>query len=260
MNLGLAGKVALVTGGSHGIGRSIALALAEEGCRVAIGARTEVRVKETVEEIKNIGSRGLGVVGNLTEKLGVEKMLETTLEEFGSLHILVNNMGGGGRWGGDEAENEPEDTWRDVYNKNTVAATRFTTLAIPVMMSQGWGRVVTISSTNGIKGTGKPWFSVAKAAQIALMRSLAADRRFIRAGITFNTVAPGPVMIPDTGWDQARKDDPVGFEKMLMERFPMGRIGTPEEVAWAVVFLCSTKASLINGVCLIADGGETRVF
>lgn len=258
MDLGLKGKYALVTGGSHGIGRAIALALADEGCNVAICARGLDKINEVVEELEERGVQALGLQCNAQYKMAILNTLDTIYERWDALHILVNNVGGGGRWGFREAEKTPEAIWRDVYEKNAMAAVRFTMGTIPQMFKQRWGRVVSISSIYGREGGGRPWFSMAKGAEISLMKSLAMDHQLARANITFNSVAPGAIMIQDTEWETEQRRDPARFEKTLHFNYPLGRLGTPEEVASAVVFLCSGKASLINGACLAIDGGEGK--
>ncbi|MCX6655468.1 MAG: SDR family oxidoreductase [Candidatus Bathyarchaeota archaeon] len=260
MDLGIKVKYALVTGGSHGIGRSIALALAEEGCNVAICARNKERIEETVRELKVKGVQSVGIQADVMILADIERVMKTIMDCWGTIHILVNNVGGGGRWGRDEVEETSEDVWLDVYTKNALAAIRFSMKAIPFMRKQKWGRVVTISSIYGREGGGRPWFNMAKSAEISLMKTMAMDSRLARDGITFNTVAPGAIMIPDTGWEKERNRDPDGFRKMVESQFPLGRLGTPEEVANAVVFLCSERASLVNGACIAVDGGESKSF
>jgi len=260
MDLGIKGKYALVTGGSHGIGRSIALALANEGCNVAICARSADRIEETLKELKCRGVQAIGLTADVMILADIEQVIKAVIERWGTIHILVNNVGGGGRWGSSIIEETAEQVWLDVYNKNALAAIRFTTRAIPYMRKQKWGRVVTISSIYGSEGGGRPWFNMAKSAEISLMKTMAMDSRLARDGITFNTVAPGAIMIPDTGWEKERNRDPDGFRKMVESQFPLGRLGTPEEVANAVVFLCSERASLVNGACIAIDGGESKSF
>ena len=157
-------------------------------------------------------------------------------------------------------EKTPLDVWIDVYNKNALSAVRFTMAAIPFMRKQKWGRVVTISSIQGREGGGRPWFNMAKSAEISLMKTLAMNPALARDGITFNSVAPGAIMISDTGWEKEQKKNPDKFKRMVEGQFPLGRLGTPEEVANVVVFLCSQKASLINGASIPLDGGEGRSF
>jgi 3-oxoacyl-[acyl-carrier protein] reductase len=257
VDLGLKGKYALVTGGSHGIGLAIAKGLAHEGCNVAICARKGERVSSAAAELKKEGVDSIGIQADVTIPSDVKKVMTAVTRAWPALHILINNVGGGGRWGSDSVEATPEDVWIDVYNKNALAAVRFTKLALPLMRLQKWGRVVTVASIYGKEGGGRPWFNMAKSAEISLMKTLAMDRRLSRDGVTFNSVAPGAVMIPDTGWEEEKKRDPARFKKMLDEEYPLGRLGTSEEVASVVVFLCSVNASLVNGACVVVDGGQS---
>jgi 3-oxoacyl-[acyl-carrier protein] reductase len=121
--------------------------------------------------------------------------------------------------------------------------------------------VVTITSIYGGKeGGGRPWFTMAKAAETGLMKSLSAMAYLVREGITFNSVAPGGIDIAGTGFDDEKRRDPVAFERMIDAEYPLGRLGTPEEVAAVVAFLCSTQASLVNGANITVDGGQSRSF
>ena len=260
MDLGIKNKFALVTGGSHGIGRAIALALASEGCNVAICARNAGRVRQTAREIEARGVAGVGISADVMILADIERVMETVVRSWGTVHILINNVGGGGRWGSDRVEETSEDVWVDVYNKNALAAIRFTTRFIPYMRKQKWGRVVTITSLYGKEAGGRPWFGVAKAAQVTLMKNLARQKDLVRDGLTFNSIAPGGIMIPDTGWEKEMKADPEMFRQQVDRDFPLGRLGSPEEVANVVAFVCSERAALLNGACIAVDGGESRSF
>ena len=259
MDFGIQGKYALVTGGSHGIGRAIALALADEGVHVAVCAREEERLQEMLCEIHARGVNGLSISADVMKREDIERVVDTIIKEWGTIHILVNNVGGGGRWGNEIIEETGEDVWTDVYTKNTFAAIRFTMRAIPYMRKQKWGRVVTITSKYGREGGGRPWFTLAKSAEMSLMKTLALQPYLARDGVTFNSVAPGNIMIPGTGWEKEKKENPESFYRIL-EESPLGRMGTPEEVAAVVTFLCSEKASLINGASVAVDGAETKSF
>ena len=260
MDLGLRGKYALVTGGSRGIGRSISLLLAREGCHVAICARGKADIEKTVAEIKKHDVDVLGITADLTKPGCPKEVVEKIGNKWGALHILVNNVGGGGRWGQENVENNTDEVWLEVLNKNAMTAIRFSVEVLPWMRKQKWGRIVTITSIYGKEGGGRPWFNMAKAAQTSLMKCLALDKNLTRSGITFNSVAPGPIMIPGTGWETEQKNDPETFYRMIEDQLTLGRLGTPDEVASVVVFLCSEKASLVNGASIVVDGGESRSF
>ncbi len=173
MDLKIKGKYALVTGGTHGIGRAIALALADEGCSVCVCSRNKERVEETASELKKRGVDCIGIEADATVKSDIKKVMKGIIEKWGAIHILINNVGGGGRWGSDIVEETEEKTWLEVYDKNALAAVRFTMLAIPYMRKQKWGRVVTITSIFGREAGGRPWFGMAKSAQTRCMKALA---------------------------------------------------------------------------------------
>lgn len=260
MDLGIKGRIALVTGGSHGIGLATALALAGEGCNVAICARDPKRLGEAVRAIEAKSVQGLGIEADVADRAVITRVVEAVLARWGRLDILVNNVGGGGRWGSESVEDTPLETWIEVYNKNALAAAAFTQLAIPPMRRGRWGRVVTIGSIYGKEGGGRPWFNMAKAAEISLMKTLAMTKYLARDGITFNTVVPGSIMIRDTGWARAAAEDPKAFAALVDRDFPLGRLGTPEEVAAVVIFLCSEAARLVNGAAVVVDGAESASF
>ena len=202
---------------------------------------------------------GIGIVADVMILANIEQVMKTVIDSWRTIHVLVNNVGGGGRWGSPLVEETSEDVWLDVYNKNALAAIRFTMRVIPLMRKQKWGRVVTIASVHGREGGGQPWFNMAKSAEISLMKTLAINPDLARDGITFNSIAPGAIVIPDTGWEKKQKENPEKFKKFV-EQLPFGRLGTPEEVANVVAFLCSEKANLVNGACIAIDGGESKSF
>ncbi|MBU0791699.1 MAG: SDR family NAD(P)-dependent oxidoreductase, partial [Gammaproteobacteria bacterium] len=164
MDLGLKGKYALVTGGTHGIGLAIALELAGEGCNVAVCSRTKERVDNAVELIRKKGVDSIGEVVDVLNPNDIDRMIDIIFSEWGGVSILVNNVGGGGRWGSTDVITTDESVWMDVYNKNAMAAVRFTMGFLPFMRKMRWGRVVTITSIFGREGGGRPWFNMAKSA------------------------------------------------------------------------------------------------
>lgn len=258
MDLGLKGKYALITGGSHGIGRSTAISLAREGCNVAICSRSMERINKTIELLKPYGTDCIGIQADVMNKSDIQRVMKTVIDKWGTLHILINNVGGGGRWGKEIIEDTDEDVWLEVYNKNAQAAIRFTMFAIPYMRKQRWGRVVTVTSIFGREGGGRPWFSMAKTAQTAMMKSLSLQHYLCRDNITFNSIAPGAIMIPDTGWEKEAKENPEKTQELLKREFPLERFGTPEEVGDVIAFICSERARLLNGVSIPVDGGQSK--
>lgn len=258
MELGLKGKYALITGGSHGIGFAIAKTLAKEGCHIAICSRDPEKLRRAVSELKTSGVEVLSFPVDVLNAVQIKAMTDELIGKWKTLHILVNNVGGGGSWGSLAIEKNGMDVWHDVYQKNAGATIQFTSLFLPYMRKQKWGRVVTISSTSGLEAGDRPWYVVAKSAEISLMKALAVNKDLVRDGVTFNTVAPGAIMIPDTRWEEEQELNPKDFQKMLDQKFPLGRLGTPEEVADVVAFVCSEKARLLNGACIVVDGGQSR--
>ena len=261
MDYGLKGKRALVTGGSHGIGLAVAKALAAEMCHVAICSRSPERLAAAELILRAPGVEINAIQADVLDSAQVEAVKEA-VDGVGrrGIDILINNVGGGGRLGEPLIEETPLSVWDSVYRKNAGAAVDFTRWAIPGMRRRRWGRVVTIASIYGREGGGRPWYTMAKAAEIGMMKALATIPYLVQDGITFNSVAPGSIMISETGWDEYRRNDPVAFAEQTKSDFPLSRLGTPEEVAAVILFLCSTQASLVNGACIVVDGGESASF
>jgi len=260
MNLEIAGKIVLITGGSHGIGAATALEFAREGCQVAICARDKEKIDRTIKAVQLLGVKALGISADVLRPDAAKAVISEIINKFGSIDILVNNVGGGGRWGGKNILDTEERVWQEVFQKNAMAAIQFTREALPYMIRQKWGRVVTVASIYGREGGGKPWFNLAKSAEISFMKTMAMDPEFVRKNITFNSVAPGAIMIAGTGWAEEKDKNPKEFDAFLNEHFPQGRMGTPEEVASVIVFICSKSASYLNGACIPVDGGESKSF
>ena len=258
MNLDIRGRRALVTGGSHGIGLATAERLARAGCDVAICSRSAERLEAAELKLKSYGVDVISVAFDALDSGSASKVMDFIERYWDGVDILVNNVGGGGRWGNEVVEDTDMRVWSEVYEKNAMVASRFTSRVIPHMRRNKWGRVVTVTSIYGGKdGQGRPWFTMAKAAETALMKSLSRTPYLVRDGITFNSVAPGGIYIPGTGFDDEQRSDPAAFDRMLDEEYPLGRLGTPEEVASVIAFLCSKEASLVNGANITVDGGQS---
>ena len=257
----LSNKRALVSGGSHGIGLAIAKDLAKLGVEVAICSRTSERLSSARKEISRFSKYDVVTLEcDAVDPISVSKVASKISKLWGGVDILVNNVGGGGRWGSENIEETAPGVWTDVFNKNALAAALFTREFIPYMREKKWGRVISITSIYGKEGGGRPWFNMAKAGEMALMKSLSLTKYLVRDGITFNSVAPGGIFIQGAGFEEERERDPSGFDRMVDEDYPLGRMGRPEEVANVVTFLCSEMASLVNGASIAVDGGQSRSF
>ena len=256
----IAGKFALVTGGSHGIGLATAEKLAENGCNIAICSRSRDRLDAAENHLRQFGIKVLAMQADVLQMNACDDVMRQISEDWGALDILINNVGGGGRWGTEIVEDCDPNVWLEVFHKNALAAARFTQLAIPFMRKARWGRVVTVTSMYGKEGGGRPWYTMAKAAQAAAMKSLSLMPYLVRDGITFNSVAPGGIYIDGTGFESEQKANPLIFSEKVDNEYPLGRMGTPEEIADVICFLCSAQASLVNGAQIAVDGGQTKSF
>jgi 3-oxoacyl-[acyl-carrier protein] reductase len=248
VDFGIEGKVALVTGGTKGIGLGIAQALAREGAKVSVVARTAADVKRVAESIK-----GFGVAADAMTAEGTERAVRETEATLGPIDILINNLGA--RAGNDWNDTGPQE-FAKAFDGNVGVSLRFTQRVLPGMVERGWGRVVVISSVWGRESGGAPAYNAAKAAENSLVKSLA--REFAAKGVTVNAVAPGSVMWEGGGWYRRRQADPEGIAEFIRREMPMGRFGSPEEVANVVAFVCSRQASLLTGAIINVDGGQSR--
>ncbi len=248
MDLALRDKVAIVTGGSRGIGRSIALGLADEGCHVTICARGEERLRETEAELRARGVDALGVVADITNADDIDRLIAETVARFGRLHILVNNAGGGSRENTDEA-------WDAAYRINILAAVRTTRAAAPHIQASGGGSIVHIASIWGRESGGAATYNAMKSAMVSHAKAMAQE---LAPEIRVNSVAPGSTAFPGGSWGRRLEEDPEGMRTFIEQNIPMGRFGRPEEIANVVVFLCSERASWVTGACINVDGGQSR--
>ncbi len=253
MELGLRGKVVLVTGASRGIGRAIAEAFVEEGCRLCICARGRQALEEAAAALRQRGAEVLAVAADVTQPDQVEHVVQAALERYGRIDVLVNNVGGS--TGAGIAETSDVE-WQQGLELNLLSSVRMSRAVVPVMQRQGSGAIIMISSIYGRESGGRMVYNAAKAAQISLTKAMA--RELGSQGIRVNTVAPGSILFPGGGWERRMQADPEGMARFVQQEMPYGRFGRPEEVASVVVFLASERASLVNGACIPVDGGQGR--
>jgi|TARA_R110002020_G_scaffold78488_6_gene197357 3-oxoacyl-[acyl-carrier protein] reductase len=261
VNLGLEGKKALVSGGTHGIGLATALELATQGAQVAVFSSNPDRVSAAVALLRDISPGHMGSVADALSPASYGAVTAALENTWGGVDILINNVGGGGRWGEEDILQTAPRVWTEVYDKNMTIAINLTKDLLPYMLRQKWGRVITVTSIYGVEAGGRPWFNIAKTAQTVLMKNLSKITEYSSAGITFNSVAPGPILIPGTGWDTRQKDNhPEAYADYISAHIPRGKLGTPEEVADIITFLASERSGLINGAAIVCDGGQTASF
>lgn len=242
--------MALVSAATRGIGLAIARALAGEGCRVAVAARTAADVERVAAELG-----GAGVAADLTTEEGCRRAVEETERRLGPVEILVNNLGlrAGSSWS-DTSVAELETALAG----NLYPAVRLSGLVLPGMSERGWGRIVVISSLFGREAGGAPAYNAAKAAENSFVTSL--GREVARSGVTVNAVAPGSILFEGGSWQRRLEADPEGIAEFVRRELPLGRFGSPEEVAAVVAFLASEPASLVNAAVVAADGGQSRTI
>ncbi|MGB6164150.1 MAG: SDR family oxidoreductase [Pseudonocardiaceae bacterium] len=253
MDLGLTGKTAVITGGSRGIGRAIALRLASEGCSVGICARNAEDINRAVQEVRAQGVTACGVVADVGREGDIEHFVEEAAANLGRVDLLVANAGP--HLGGRLVKSTPDD-WREAFELHVIHAARAVRACVPHMKQAGGGAAVIIASISGWKPAPRPQYGAAKAAEIYLAMEL--GRELASEGIRVNAVSPGSILFPGGGWESLRERDPERVERFIERDFPLGRLGTPEEVADVVTFLLSERASWISGTQICVDGAQGR--
>lgn len=245
----LNGKVALVTGGSRGIGRAAAMCFARLGANVAINyVHDEAAAKSAVAEAESLGVGALALKADVSLLGDAERLVEGAIRHFGRIDFLVCNAG---IWEGTQIDRMSEQTWDRTIALNLKGTWTVCRVAVPHMKQQQFGRIVIVSSTAGQRGEGNVSnYAASKGGQISFTKSLAVELGPF--GINVNSVAPGWV---DTDMCAEAFAEP-GFRKALEDSIPVGRVATPEDIGWPIAFLCSNAARHINGEILNVNGGS----
>jgi NAD(P)-dependent dehydrogenase (short-subunit alcohol dehydrogenase family) len=262
MDLGIAGRVALVVGGSKGIGLEAARLLAAEGCRVVIAARTEKHIDRAVAGIRADGGDAAGVCADMTREEDVQRAVAETTEIYGPPLIVITQADFHVRGFFDEVTRYED--YVDSYRTYTMSQVYTLHAVLPAMRDAGWGRYVHIGSATAKEPQMNPPHTVANATRpstVGLLKSVADE--YARYGITINTVAPGWIATKTTNWYLETHEgltDPEARRRWLVETagVPAGRAGEPAEIASTIVYLCSDLAGYVNGQYLAVDGGHHR--
>jgi 3-oxoacyl-[acyl-carrier protein] reductase len=254
MDLKLAGKLALITGSSRGIGLATAKAFATEGCRIMLAARSAEQLHNAEASLRGTGAAVAAHAADVADPADAARLIDATVAAHGGIDILVNNVGGGG--GGARIADSSDDDWRGALERNLIQTVRMMRLALPHMKGRPGAAVINIASISGWRSqlAMSGHYGAAKAALIFDTERWALE--FVPYGIRVNTVSPGSILVEGNGWDRYRLANPKYFEDYVRHGFPMGRLGTAEEVADVIVFLASPRAHWINGRNIPVDGLE----
>ena len=255
MDLQLAGRIALVTGSSRGLGLASARALLDEGCRVAICARGADRLEEAATALRRADAPGdvLAVRADVSTAEGVDTVVRRTVDAFGGLDVLVNNVGRAGGGGIAEAS---DAEWQAALDETLFPAIRASRLAVPHLRRRGGGVILMIASIWGRESGGRMTYNAVKAAEISLAKAMA--RELAPDNIRVNSVAPGSISFPGGSWHRRQQEDPEGMAAFVREQLPFGRFGRAEEVGAVVAFLASPRASWVSGATVTVDGCQSR--
>ena len=255
MDLGIAGKTAFITGGSRGLGRESALALAAEGVNVAVCARGQDGLQKIQGDLEALGVNALAFQADLGEHGASAKALATVVDGLGNVDILVNNVGGSMGTAG--VLDSSEEDFQKVFDLNLWATVRLMKLAAPGMKERGWGRIINIASIFGREHGGTAPYMAAKASVIAVTKHLALE--LAPTGVCVNSIAPGSIKHDQGSWERFVDNNSAEVvDEFISRNMPMGKFGWPEPVGATVAFLASQQAGLILGACINVDGGQSH--
>ncbi|MCE5252465.1 SDR family oxidoreductase [bacterium] len=257
MDLKLKDKVVLITGGTNGLGLRAARAFAGEGAHVCVcSIDEEETIGRVVEELRAQGVRAHGIRANVCIPSEAESVAGETADKLGGIDILINNVG---KRFGDSLFQATDEDWHKTFDNIVFQTVRMIRLTVPFMRKRGGGSVINIASVSGwlpqlAKGS---QYGAAKNSLIFLAEPLALE--LVHDNIRVNTISPGSMISPDGIWEKWRQKNPDAFETYRRESFPMGRLGSPEEIADVIVFVASPRAYWINGRHIPVDGLQQPV-
>lgn len=257
MELGISGKLALVTGGATGIGKAIALELAREGAKVVVTSRSSSRVNSTLTALNEISQGHDGYVLNIVEANEPSRLITEISAKHGPVEIVVNNVGD------TLGILDPLcslDDWAKLFRLIMGVAIEVNNAVIPSMKAKNWGRIVNITAGAGMENSGPVPYSSLKCAFTAYSRSMARVLAHEKTGIVMSAVLPGVVLTEEGHWSEVLKNRPEHAEKYLQDRTVLQRFGKPEEISPMVALLCSDLASFCIGSIVPVEGGQARHF
>ena len=255
MDLMLDGKVALVSGGSKGIGAAISKVLLSEGCNVVIGGRNSENLSKTCQELRSVVQKGrqiLSFQGDLTKSNIPKKFITFAIEKFKGLDILINNVGGSIPGGIEEISDE---NWDNAFQLNLYQAVKCSRFAISEMKKGDGGSILNVASIYGRESRGSMTYNASKAALISFSKALAFETA--DDNIRVNCIAPGSVIFKGGGWEKKVLSSDDGLKAFIDSDLPLKRFGRPEEIASVAAFMVSPKASLVHGACWNVDGCQS---